>query len=222
MFYGLHIPAQQSPHAVLQAICAGYLGNGDAATARAVMLRLTTLAGTVGLGVGVVVFFGQEALANFFTKDAAVMAQVLLTLPMVACFMPLDAIASIMDGSLMAAKETDYLSAVQIAGAAVQYVVLIYMASNHLVSTVAVWSALKLLTVFRIGGGVLRNFLSPTSVYMTPMPLASAHAAAPVILRDSMDADFGSEPTLEVQAAKDGEGTLADGIPSQAKEDRRA
>ncbi len=46
--------------------------------------------------------------------------QVLATLPMVAFFLPFDAIASIMDGSLMAAKQTDYLSYIQIAGAGVQ------------------------------------------------------------------------------------------------------
>jgi len=39
---------------------------------------------------------------------------------MVALFLPLDAVASIMDGSLMAAKQTDYLSYIQIAGAGVQ------------------------------------------------------------------------------------------------------
>ena len=39
---------------------------------------------------------------------------------MVALFLPLDAIASIMDGSLLAAKQTDYLSYIQIAGAGIQ------------------------------------------------------------------------------------------------------
>ena len=48
------------------------------------------------------------------------MPQVLLTLPMVAIFLPFDALASIMDGSLMAAKQTDYLSGIQIAGACLQ------------------------------------------------------------------------------------------------------
>ena len=44
-----------------------------------------------------------------------------MTLPMVCLMLPLDALASIFDGSLMAAKQTDYLSAVQIVGAGFQY-----------------------------------------------------------------------------------------------------
>jgi hypothetical protein len=45
-----------------------------------------------------------------------VLFQVLTTLPMVAALFPLDAIASILDGSLLAAKHTDYMSVVQVRG----------------------------------------------------------------------------------------------------------
>lgn len=44
--------------------------------------------------------------------------QVLLTLPLVCAFFPLDAAASILDGSLLAAKQTDYMSFVQVGGCA--------------------------------------------------------------------------------------------------------
>ena len=87
-----------------QALCASYLGSGDWENARAVMLRLTALGGIIGLGASLVVFISQHQLVSLFTKDTAVIHQVLMTLPMIAFFFPLDAVASIMDGSLMAAK----------------------------------------------------------------------------------------------------------------------
>ncbi len=103
-----------------QSLCAAYLGAKNAPEARAVMLRLAALGGGVGSIVGIGMFLAQVPLASIFTKDPAVVKQVLMTMPMVAVFMPLDSLASIMDGSLMAAKQTDYLSAVQIIGAGFQ------------------------------------------------------------------------------------------------------
>jgi len=38
----------------------------------------------------------------------------MLTLPLVCVLFPLDAAASILDGSLLAAKQTDYMSYVQV------------------------------------------------------------------------------------------------------------
>lgn len=52
---------------------------------------------------------------NFLTgRFLFCVRQVLLTMPMVAALFPVDAAASIMDGSLLAAKQTDYLSFVQV------------------------------------------------------------------------------------------------------------
>ena len=90
----------------------------------------------------------------------------------------MDAAASIMDGSLMASKQTNFLSATQIAGAGVQYVALLSLASHNMVSTLSVWSCLKLLTLFRMAGGLLRNFSSPLSAYSEQQHTAAQAAAA--------------------------------------------
>lgn len=148
-----------------QVLCSAYLGGGDVQSARGVMLRLVSLSVVVGGIAGIVVFLSRARIAGFFTADPAVVTQVLWTLPMVAAFLPLDALASIMDGSLMASKQTNYLSYVQIAGAGVQYIALLYLASNNMVTTLSVWSCLKLLTLFRMAGGLTRNFLSSESAY---------------------------------------------------------
>ncbi len=47
-----------------------------------------------------------------------------MALPLICAFFPIDALASIMDGSLLAAKQSNYMSATQIGGALMQYVVL--------------------------------------------------------------------------------------------------
>jgi hypothetical protein len=49
-----------------------------------------------------------------------------------------------------------------------QYLGLIYLASNDLVSALSIWACLKLLTVFRVGGGWYRNFSSKRSAYRVP------------------------------------------------------
>ncbi len=51
--------------------------------------------------------------------------------------------AAIMDGSLLAAKQSNYMSVVQIIGSIVQYFVLAYMASTGNVNLLNVWAALK-------------------------------------------------------------------------------
>ncbi|GFH08592.1 multidrug and toxic compound extrusion protein, partial [Haematococcus lacustris] len=57
-----------------------------------------------------------------------------------------------MDGSLLAAKQTDYMSAVQIAGSALQYGCLVWLSSNNLISSMSIWAVLKVLTIVRVGG----------------------------------------------------------------------
>ncbi|EFJ47754.1 hypothetical protein VOLCADRAFT_91656 [Volvox carteri f. nagariensis] len=98
--------------------------------------------------------------------------EVLGALPMICIFFPLDAAAAIMDGSLLAAKQSNFMSAVQIAGSVVQYVVLSYLAATGNVTSLTVWSALKILNVLRVVGGVSRNYYSARSGY-TPVVTAA-------------------------------------------------
>lgn len=72
-----------------------------------------------------------------------VLPQVMTTLPLICAFFPVDAAASIMDGALMAAKQTNYMSAVQIAGSVVQYGVIASLAATGNINILTVWAALK-------------------------------------------------------------------------------
>ena len=59
-----------------QSLGSSYLGSGDIPQARAVMVRLATLAALVGTVAGLLVFTGCEPLVRIFTSDPAVIAQV--------------------------------------------------------------------------------------------------------------------------------------------------
>ncbi len=64
-------------------------------------------------------------------------------LPLICAFLPIDAAASIMDGSLVAAKQTTYMSAVQIGATVVQFALLTYLARSDGVTTLTVWTVVK-------------------------------------------------------------------------------
>lgn len=100
-----------------QALCAGALGKRDVAGATSLLLRTTVLGMGTGVVLGGLVWAMHEPLVGAFTRDQLVRHQVLLTLPLVCAMFPLDALGTIMDGSLIAAKQTDYLGAVQVCGA---------------------------------------------------------------------------------------------------------
>ena len=149
-----------------QSLCASYLGARDAPNARGVLRRVLFLGFAVSSAVGAAVWLLQGPVLAFFTSDAAVIREALLTLPMLCLMFPLDAAASAMDGGLLAAQQTGYLSGIQIAGAVGQYGVLVYLSSSGLVTVLSIWACLKLLTIARAGGGFYVNFLSPDSAYM--------------------------------------------------------
>ncbi|GLC71691.1 hypothetical protein PLESTF_001149900 [Pleodorina starrii] len=163
-----------------QALCATALGKEDRLAASSLLNRLLFLGTGVGALVGVAVWAAREPLIGFFTSDPVVVENVLTALPLLCAFFPIDAAASIMDGSLLAAKQSNYMSAVQIAGSVVQYGVMLYLAATGNISTLSVWSALKILIVLRVAAGFVRNYLSPKSGYSTALrePPAGVAAAA--------------------------------------------
>ncbi|KAJ9513571.1 hypothetical protein QJQ45_006119 [Haematococcus lacustris] len=163
-----------------QTLCATYLGSGDRVTAEAMLQRLLFLGMLVGSAVGVVVFMAQHPVTRFFTSDAAVIGQVLTTLPLVALLFPLDAAASIMDGSLLAAKQTDYMSAVQSPTAASNTLPLF-----TIITIITILTILTIITIITIiidhhgyhhVTGVYRTWMSPASAYL-PLPEAKTVAA---------------------------------------------
>ena len=102
-------------------------------------------------------------------------SQVLSTLPLVACFLPLDALVAIMDGCLVAATQNGYLSCIHIVGTALQFLALLYLGySQQTSSTLYIWTCLKLVTFLRLAGGCIRNFASSKSAYRALDPSTQA------------------------------------------------
>ncbi|GIL85991.1 hypothetical protein Vretimale_9034 [Volvox reticuliferus] len=148
-----------------QSLCATALGQQDRVAARQVLNRLLVLSTFLGALAGSAVWLLHEPLTAFFTKDPAVVAHVLMALPLICAVCPIDAAGSIMDGALMAAKRSNYMSAVQIVGSAVQYCILVGIASSGKVDAFSVWAAIKVMAATRILGGVFGIILSRKSPY---------------------------------------------------------
>ncbi|KAG2426660.1 hypothetical protein HXX76_012971 [Chlamydomonas incerta] len=170
----LSMPLFECFNVATQSLCAAALGREDPGTARALLGRLLSLGVGVGAAVGAVVWAAHGPLISFFTSDPAVVAHVLVSLPLICIFFPIDAAGSILDGSLLAAKQSNYTAAVQIVGSVVQYGLLMYVASGsggH-VTTLSIWLAIKVMSLMRFAGGALRNYASPKSAYRSPPPSA--------------------------------------------------
>lgn len=155
----------ESLNVATQAMAAGFLGQDDRNSAREVLERSFNLSCGIGLAIGLLLFVGQGHVVHLFTKDAVVATLAGAIMPVIAFFMPLDAGASIMDGGLIAAGQTNTLSVIQVLGSLVQYAVLAYLVSNKLETVVTVWGVLKILTVARLGGGYWLHFMSGRSAY---------------------------------------------------------
>ncbi|KAG2444043.1 hypothetical protein HYH02_009241 [Chlamydomonas schloesseri] len=169
----LSMPMFECFNVATQSLCAAALGREDRDTARALLGRLLTLGMGVGAVVGLLVWAAHGPLIAFFTSDPAVVAHVMVSLPLICIFFPIDAAGSILDGSLLAAKQSNYTAAVQIVGSVVQYGLLMYVAagSGGHVTTLSIWVAIKVMSFVRFGGGALRNYASPKSAY-APLPPA--------------------------------------------------
>lgn len=116
--------------------------------------------------MGLLLFVSQGPLVHLFTKDAAVAVMAGAIMPVIAVCMPLDAGASIMDGGLIAAGQTNALSVIQVVGSLVQYGVLAYLVAHGLDSVVTVWAVLKILTMVRLAAGYWLHFASARSAYL--------------------------------------------------------
>jgi hypothetical protein len=156
----------ESLNVATQAMAAGFLGRHDRASAREVLQRALHLSCFAGLILGLLLFATRGPLVGLFSKDAAVALLGGAVMPVVALCMPLDAGASIMDGGLIAAGQTNALSVIQVAGSLVQYAVLAVLVSRGYDSVAYVWGVLKVLSLARLGGGYWLHFLSRRSAYL--------------------------------------------------------
>jgi len=164
----------ESLNVATQAVAAGFLGKHDRTSACEVLQRAFTLACVIGVAIGVVLFAARQPLVALFTRDTTVAVLAGAIMPVIAVFMPLDAGASIMDGGLIAAGQTNTLSVIQVAGSLVQYAALAVLMANGMESVVTVWVVLKVLTLARLAGGFWLHFRSKQSAYL---PLNSGSTA---------------------------------------------
>jgi hypothetical protein len=163
----------ESLNVATQAMAAGFLGRHDRASAREVLQRALHLSCFIGLCLGLLLWVSRGPLVGLFTKDAAVALLGGAVMPVIALCMPIDAGASIMDGGLIAAGQTNALSVIQVAGSLVQYAVLALLVSRGYDSVAYVWGVLKVLSLARLGGGYWLHFVSRRSAYLPRAGAAS-------------------------------------------------
>jgi MATE family multidrug resistance protein len=136
-----------------QALVATYLGAGDAGRARVVGQRLLALGLYVGVGLGVALLLGADALGGVFTESAEVARLATQLLIWIALLQPLGAFAFTLDGILIGASDTGFL-ALAMVGATTVFVgamLLLYDADVgvwSLVVGMTCWMGLRVASTF--------------------------------------------------------------------------
>jgi putative MATE family efflux protein len=173
--YIVSIQVFSSLDVAAQSLVASHLGHGDRAAARAVLVRVLQLGTAAGGAVGLALAAGARALPALFTADAAVAASAAAVMPIVAAFMPVDAAAAVLDGGLLGASETAWVSRTTVAVSAVCLAALL-AARRAGGGLAAVWLSLKVLTIGRtLAAGV--RYAMPGSPLGTGEVKAAAKAA---------------------------------------------
>ncbi|KAK9798507.1 hypothetical protein WJX73_004686 [Symbiochloris irregularis] len=138
-----------------QALVASYLGQGDAEEARAVSARIMQIAVASATVLGAVILLNRFNIPKLFSRDAAVILLAGKLMPILACTIPFDAMASILDGTLLGASETSYISAATIINS-----LMVLFALTRLTvlypGLATVWLTTKLMTLGRIITGAWR------------------------------------------------------------------
>jgi len=195
----------ESLNVAMQAMAAAYLGKHDRSSARAVLVRTLQISTALGVGLGLLLAAGSHQVVGLFTKDAAVAALACTIMPVIALFMPLDAAASITDGGLIAAGQTNALSVIQVLGTLVQYGVMAVLMKMGHDSVVYVWAVLKVMTLARLGGGLFIHFGSKRSAFKrdrhAPAAASAAAAAAAAAPAEGVPAVSDAEASSSAAAA---------------------
>jgi len=139
-----------------QALVASYLGKGDRVMARDVLFRTLQLGVAVGLLIGVAIYFARHKLPHLFSSDPRVQSIAARALPLLAVFMPIDAIAAVMDGGLLGASETDWVARASIVISLACLIGLFFAKRAFPTSLLALWGAMKLMTIGRVISGSIR------------------------------------------------------------------
>lgn len=137
-----------------QSLVAFYLGKGDKGSASQVFLRTSALTIFAGIIIMSMLLVCRHALPSIFTSDPAVMALVASCIPLIAIYMPMDGMASVLDGFLMGSEQTGALSKVMAVTSFVCASALIIQNTmpNFTITILTIWAAIKILTIGRLLG----------------------------------------------------------------------
>lgn len=90
----------------------------------------------------------------------------LITIPLLAATLPLEALASAFDGGLMAAQETNFLSLVQISAIGFQIAAMTALVHTFGAQALTVYASFKVFMALRLVGSYHRSFLRRGSAYL--------------------------------------------------------
>lgn len=156
-----------------QSIVATALGSKDFAYAFQVVKRHLAYAVSIVSVCALLVLTFQVQLASLFTSDAAVIAMVATTMPLLTAFFPLDAMSSILDGTLTAAGQATWTAKNATVGSLATFAILTCADMTTQMTVLKVWMCLKMMTVFRLPLLVHRTF---RSLVVEPLPRGPAPA----------------------------------------------
>lgn len=131
-----------------QSLVAIRAGRGDTAAVGGVVRRLLQLALTWSVLVGIALWAAQGRVVGIFTRDAAVTAAVMSVWPLLTVFQPLDACATVLDGTLYGAQAHGFVAKAMGVSAAV-CIVTIWGGMQVAPSLLTVWLGLKVLSFGR-------------------------------------------------------------------------
>ena len=138
-----------------QSLVAFYKGKGDRQSAGRVFLRTNALTVFVSVIIMGSLVAGRNSLPALFTQDPAVKAVVASVIPLIAIYMPMDGMASVLDGFLMGSERTGALSKVMACTSMMCALALVVQTLEcwpMTVTVLSVWAAIKILTIGRLIG----------------------------------------------------------------------
>ena len=148
-----------------QAIMATALGLKQYEYAFQVAKRHLIYAVAIVSTVAVAVVLQQHWLLGRFTRDAVIIATASTAIPLVAAAFPLDAVSSILDGTLTAAGQAKWTAINTTVTAGFTLVALLGAERLITMSLLRVWLFLKTMTVLRLPMLIQRTFLSADSPF---------------------------------------------------------
>jgi putative MATE family efflux protein len=126
------------------------LGSGDAAGAREAGRRLIVLSVAVGLGFGVLLIAGSDAVPRAFTGDDAVLDRAAALWPLFALLQPFGAAVFALDGILIGAEDTRFIKWSMVFAALGVFAPMCLLSLHFDWGVVGVWCGLNALMVARL------------------------------------------------------------------------